>query len=36
MEIHKKKLLIMTGCIALSVTLTSCGESTKENKENDR
>ncbi|WP_348621588.1 hypothetical protein [Paenibacillus polymyxa] len=35
MEIHKKRLLIMAGCIALSITLTSCGESAKENKESD-
>ncbi|WP_164965423.1 hypothetical protein [Paenibacillus sp. EKM211P] len=35
MEIYKKRLLIMAGCIALSITLTSCGESTKENKESD-
>ncbi|WP_258297712.1 hypothetical protein [Paenibacillus peoriae] len=35
MEIHQKRLLIMAGCIALSVTLTSCAESTKENKDSD-
>ncbi|MGW8444392.1 hypothetical protein ACWGXJ_26155 [Paenibacillus sp. S33] len=35
MEFHKKRLLIMAGCIALSVTLTSCAESTKENKDSD-
>ncbi|WP_420540366.1 hypothetical protein ACN92M_26080 (plasmid) [Paenibacillus polymyxa] len=35
MEIHKKRLLIMAGCIALSVTLTSCAESTREDKDSD-
>ncbi|MGG1652643.1 hypothetical protein ACIFOE_20245 [Paenibacillus sp. NRS-1783] len=35
MGIYKKRLLIMAGCIALSVTLTGCGESTKESKDND-
>lgn len=35
MGIYKKRLLIMAGCIALSVTLTGCGESTKENKDSD-
>ncbi|WP_235332394.1 hypothetical protein [Paenibacillus terrae] len=35
MRIHKKRLLIMAGCIALSVTLTGCGEPTKENKDSD-
>ncbi|WP_200893547.1 hypothetical protein [Paenibacillus terrae] len=33
MGIHNKRLLLMAGCMVLSVTLTGCGESNKENNE---